>query len=65
MIKNKIDAREKALELATKFAIAKMEFNNNEYTEDVVIEPLKALLSGEFSNINFTTYHNNIIKNRS
>lgn len=34
-------------------------------TEDVVIEPLKALLSGEFSNINFTTYHNNIIKNRS
>jgi hypothetical protein len=41
MIKNKIDAREKALELATKFAIAKMEFNNNEYTEDVVIDYAK------------------------
>jgi hypothetical protein len=41
MIKSKIDAREKALELATKFAIAKMEFNNNEYTEDVVIDYAK------------------------
>ena len=31
MIKYKIDAREKALELATKFAIAEMEYKN-EYT---------------------------------
>jgi hypothetical protein len=38
MIKSKIDAREKALELATKFAIAKMEFNNSNYNENIVIE---------------------------
>ena len=31
MIKNKIDAREKALELATKFAIAKIEINDEQY----------------------------------
>lgn len=34
-------------------------------TEDIVVEPLKALLCDEFSNISFITYHNNVIKNRS
>ena len=37
MIKSKIDAREKALELATKFAIAKMEFNEEKcFKSDVI-----------------------------
>ena len=38
MIKTKIDAREKALELATKFAIAKMEFNNHDFSSSDVID---------------------------
>ncbi len=33
-------------------------------TEDIVIEPLKELLERNFTNINFITYHNNVIKNR-
>ena len=37
MIKSKIDAREKALELATKFAIAKMEFTDERFSSGDVI----------------------------
>ncbi|MBE6787999.1 MAG: Nif3-like dinuclear metal center hexameric protein, partial [Ruminococcaceae bacterium] len=33
-------------------------------TEDIIIEPLKSLLEKEFSNVLFSTYHNNSIKNR-
>ena len=33
-------------------------------TEDVVINPLKELLQAEFSDIQFLTNHNNLIKNR-
>ena len=41
MIKSKIDAREKALELATKFAIARMEYNNEITSSRVVIDYAK------------------------
>ena len=41
MIKYKIDAREKALELATKFAIAKMEFNDERFSSGVIIDCAK------------------------
>ncbi len=34
-------------------------------TEDIVVEPLKELLQANFTNIDFLTYHNNVIKNRS
>ena len=33
-------------------------------TEDVVINPLKELLQNEFSDVQFITNHNNVIKNR-
>jgi hypothetical protein len=38
MIKSKIDAREKALELATKLAIAQMEFNNYDFSSSGIID---------------------------
>ena len=42
MIKSKIDAREKALELAIKFATAKIEFNDERFSSVNVIDCAKA-----------------------
>jgi hypothetical protein len=49
MIKSKIDAREKALELATKFAIAEMEYlnlENDEYRVTSIAEKFEKYLIG-------------------